>query len=166
MNRKLRIISVLILIFALVFAVWNMTTRKIEKDRESVSDDSLSLEIAERWSAGLPKGFSKIEVNDIDENGKGYLFAALTYDEPIDSLLIRWDEASETQIAAFQEMLDEQCADAAVSQAHKDLIAGNRPQPDKSWIGYTAEHDKNQGARLILLYDFQTKTMYLAERQP
>ena len=57
MNRYVRIITVVLVVLVGGFFVYRSTSNKIEQLRGS--QDSLSLELADRWGAGLPDGYTK-----------------------------------------------------------------------------------------------------------
>ena len=143
MNRYVRIITVILVVLVGGFFVYRSTSNKIEQLRGS--QDSLSLELAERWGAGLPDGYTK-EVDDRLETD-GILYARLTYSKSIADLLTKWEPVGEMLAADFTAIAP---ADAPTP-------------PVGDWLGYKMT---DGDAQLVLLYDPTGYILYVAESQP
>ena len=158
MNRKLRLLSALLVVVIGGVVLWKSTSSRLDSMR--ASDDSLSLALAERWGAGLPDGYAKEVADDLDTCG--CLFARLTYEDAVDDLLQNWEPVDGALTAAFDAIAEMHLA-AELPEDHRTLIESARPQPAESWIGYEMTEGE---AALVLLYDPDGRIMYLAERQP
>lgn len=143
MNKYVRILTVVLVILVGGFFVYRSTSNKIARLRGST--DSFSLELSERWGAGLPDGYTK-EVDDrLDTDGT--LYAELTYSESITDLLAKWEPVDEELAAAFTA-----------------LAPDTAPEPPVGdWLSYEMT---DGDARLILLYDPTSYILYVAESQP
>ncbi|MGO5113489.1 hypothetical protein ACTQ33_00410 [Candidatus Avoscillospira sp. LCP25S3_F1] len=143
MNKYVRIVTVVLVILVGGFFVYRSTSNKIEQLRGS--QDSLSLELADRWGAGLPDGYTK-EVDDrLDTDGT--LYAKLTYSKSIADLLAKWEPVDETLAADF----------TAIAPADAPM------PPVGDWLGYELT---DGDARLVLLYDPAAYVLYVVESQP
>ena len=158
MNRKVRLLTTLLVIVVGGILIWKSTSSRL--DGMKASDDSLSVALAERWGAGLPKGYEKEVADDLDTCG--CLFARLTYGEAVDGLLTNWEPADEAITASFNAIVDAQLA-AEIPEDHRELVETARPAPEADWIGYQMTEGE---AELVLLYDPAGQILYLAERQP
>ncbi len=158
MNRKVRILTTLLVIVVGGILIWKSTANRL--DRLKGSDDSLSVALAERWGSGLPKGYEKQVADDLDTCG--CLFAKLLYEEPVDDLLENWEPVDEDLTTAFDAIVETQLA-AEISEENRELVETSRPQPESDWIGYRMTEGE---AELVLLYSPRGQLMYVAERQP
>ena len=143
MNRYVRIITVVLVVLVGGFFVYRSTSNKIEQLRGS--QDSLSLELADRWGAGLPDGYTK-EVDDRLETD-GVLYAQLTYSKSIADLLAKWEPVDETMAADFTAIAPDDAPTPPVGD----------------WLGYQL---MDGDAQLVLLYDPVHYILYVAESQP
>lgn len=143
MNKYVRVLTVILVILVGGFFVYRSTSNKI--DRLRGSQDSFSLELAERWGAGVPDGYTK-EVDDrLDTDGT--LYAELTYSESIGDLLTKWEPLDEDLAADFTA-----------------LAPDTAPEPPVGdWLSYEMT---DGDAQLILLYDPAKFILYVAESQP
>lgn len=158
MNAKLRIFTTILVVVIGGILVWKSTSSRL--DGMKASDDSLSTALAERWGAGLPKGYEKEVADDLDESG--CLFARLTYETQVDDLLSNWETVDEALTTAFDTIVDAQLA-AEIPEDHRELVETARPAPEADWIGYQMTDGE---AELVLLYSPRGQLMYVAEFQP
>ena len=158
MNRKVRILTTLLVIVVGGILIWKSTANRL--DRLKGSDDSLSVALAERWGSGLPKGYDKQVADDLDTCG--CLFAKLLYEEPVDDLLENWKPVDENLTTGFNAIVETQLA-AEISEENRELVETSRPQPESDWIGYRMTEGE---AELVLLYDPADQIMFVAEQQP
>lgn len=158
MNAKLRIFTTILVVVVGGILVWKSTSSRL--DGMKASDDSLSTALAERWGAGLPKGYEKEVADDLDESG--CLFARLTYETQVDDLLENWEPVDEDLTTAFDAIVETQLA-AEIPKDHRELVERARPVPETDWIGYQMTEGE---AELVLLYDPAGQIMFIAERQP
>lgn len=158
MNRKMRLLTTLLVVVVGGILIWKSTSSSLS--RMSGSDDSLSVELSERWGSGLPKGYEKEVADDLDTCG--CLFARLTYEDAVDDLLANWETVTGEITEAFDAIVDAQLS-ADIPEADRELVEKARPQPGADWIGYKMTEGE---AELVLLYDTDGQMMYVAERQP
>ena len=158
MSRKMRILTTLLVIIVGGILVWKFTTSRL--DGLKASQDSLSQDLAQRWGAGLPKGYEKQVADDLDTCG--CLFARLLFKEPVEDLLKNWEPVDEDLTAAFDAIVETQL-EADIAEENRNLVETSRPQPESDWIGYSVAEGE---AELVLLYSPQEQLMYVAERQP
>ena len=128
-----------------------------------LSQDELGKGITERWNGGLPEGYAATEARDLDENGFGYLFAKLVYEKDIAKLLEQWESAADGAGAQFEGILEEYLSSSLITDGNRSTVAAGRPEIGQEWTGFAMDKD-DTGARIVLLYDPQTTTMYVAEK--
>lgn len=163
MNRNMKLLVTLVIIVVASIVLWKSTSRTVNEMKaeqaEQVSDDSLSMGIHERWGGGLPAGYEAQVADDLEAGG--YLFARLTYQEPVEDLLEKWENADEEILADFKALVDAQLALPELPEEHRTLLESVEPWPDETWLAYTASG--KDGGQIILLYGPETMTMYVAE---
>lgn len=164
MKRYVKIAVTLLIIVAASIVLWKSTANKLREEAARVSDDTLSQEIGARWGGGLPAGFTKTEINNLD--AEGHLFAKLVYSESVEDLLQQWEPLDAETEARFAELMEAHASVPSLSEEHRTALQEHQPGPDESWLCYSAESEESPGAQLVLLYDVAAMTIYLAEYQP
>ena len=166
MRRNMRIFTTALVIVVGAVLLWKATSAKLEQERAKISDDSLSVEIAERWGGGLPAGFLKTEVRDMGPDGSRSLFAILRYEETVETLLENWQPADEKTIQAFGELVERHLSLEDLTEEHRSAIEENQPVPESAWLSYAMSGEEQPEAEIVLLYDPDAMVLYLAEYQP
>ena len=151
----------LAVLIALIAVFWIQFT---QDDPSPVSQDSLSQEIIDRWGAGLPDGFEKVEINGILD-GKGYLFARLSYQESVSSLLANWKTVTPETEDNFYALLDEYADQNTLSQEQQKQLEEYRPHIEDNWISFSMRDEENTASVIFLLYDQSSNVMYILEKQ-
>ncbi len=154
-----RVLITLAVLLLIPFVLLHFGRTKVQ-----ISDDPLSEGIVERWGAALPAGFTKESVEHI-EDGKGYNFAKLHFEDEISNILAKWESPDETVKKAFDEVIEAQLADEATSAENAAFIEQNRPDWSVEYKSFMLTDEANPNARLLLCYDAQTHTMIVAEEQ-
>ena len=119
-----RIITVVLVVLVGGFFVYRSTSNKIEQLRGS--QDSLSLELADRWERVFPTATPR-RVDDRLETD-GILYAQLTYSKSIADLLAKWEPVDEAMAADFTAIAPADAPHAAVGDwLGYQLTDGGRP---------------------------------------
>ena len=162
MSRNWKLLVTLVIIVVASVVLWKSTSRTLDEVKAEqagqVSGDDLSLGIQDRWGGGLPAGYEAQVADDLEDGG--HLFARLTYIEPVEDLLEKWESADGETLAEFRALVEAQLALPDLSEEHRTLLQSVEPQPDGTWLAYTVS---GESGRLLLLYDPDSLVMYVAE---
>ena len=155
-----------IAVIVVLAVVWFFTMMTGQQENTiPVSRDEFSLSLAERWGGGVPEGYRAKIVDSIGEDGEGYLFAKLTYEENIGESLSQWREDDSAVRLAMDSVIDEHLA-TQLSEEDRQTIEQNRPASKDGWLYYSIlSGNRSDGSVLYLSYDPQTCEMYVVERQ-
>ena len=163
MQQKRTFIYVGIAVFTALIAIFWI--HHSQKNTSAVSNDPLVAGIVERWGAGLPDGFSKTEVNDLPEEGEGYLFAELNYQKSVSKLLAKWESAEAGDIEAFDDAFEAYLAFPGLSEEHRLLLTERRPSLNGGWITYKLTKEDDPDVFLLLFYSNAENKMVILEHQ-
>ena len=128
------------------------------------SDDPLSTGIGERWGGALPAGFTKTEISTL-QDGQGYVFASLIYDEDVAELLTEWEAPPADAQQTLDALLEELKAQPGLTEQQLTQLAELRPTLDSSWIYYRITGKDDPQDVIYLMYHAQDRRMVIAERQ-
>lgn len=128
------------------------------------SDDPLSIGIGERWGGALPSGFTKTEISFL-QDGKGWVFASLLYEQDVSGLLTEWEKPAQGMQSGLDAVLDELMSQEGLTAQQRVQLAENRPVLDDSWIAYSVSGADDPGDVIYLAYHAAEKRMVVAERQ-